>query len=411
MSALEGLTRPLVQDRRRLRLAASPAVLLFMCVFTSQAAVLVLSPILVDVARDLDVSTAVAGQLRVFAAPVALLAAVLVARSAGQVPLRTLLCAGAALVGVGSVASAAAPSFVVLALAQVPLWIGVAVLVAGGVGAAGSWSAPEARTRVVARALAGAPAAWIVGMPLIGLVAAGSWRLAFLAVPLPAAVATGALVIASRPASEGRRPDASLARLLRQPGARPWALSEFLAMSAWAGTLVFSGALFIEEYGASARLTGVLLAAVALAYLGGNALGGRIHHECLRRALARGNVAAAGSVALTWLLTPNVVVTLALFSFAAAVVAARTVVGTGYGFTLAGERKLEVGAARAAITHAAYLAGSFVGGAGLALGGYSAVGVSFGALFLGATIPYLYAWNARCARPGALTSLARFSGV
>jgi predicted MFS family arabinose efflux permease len=149
-------------------------------------------------------------------------------------------------------------------------------------------------------------------------------------------------------------------------------------MSAWAGTLVFSGALFIEEYGASARLTGVLLAAVALAYLGGNALGGRIHHECLRRALARGNVAAAGSVALTWLLTPNVVVTLALFSFAAAAVAARTVVGTGYGFTLAGERKLEVGAARAAITHAAYLAGSFVGGAGLALGGYSAVGVAFG---------------------------------
>jgi hypothetical protein len=41
---------------------------------------------------------------------------------------------------------------------------------------------------VVARALAGAPAAWIVGMPVIGLVAEVNWRLAFLAVPLPAAV-------------------------------------------------------------------------------------------------------------------------------------------------------------------------------------------------------------------------------
>jgi MFS transporter, DHA1 family, inner membrane transport protein len=128
MSALEGLTRPLIRDRRRPRVTVSPALVLFMCVFTSQAAVLVLSPILVDVARDLDVSTAVAGQLRVFAAPVALLAAVLVARWAGQIPLRTLLSAGEALVSVGSVASAAAPSFVVLALAQVPLWIGVAVL-------------------------------------------------------------------------------------------------------------------------------------------------------------------------------------------------------------------------------------------------------------------------------------------
>jgi predicted MFS family arabinose efflux permease len=177
-------------------------------------------------------------------------------------------------------------------------------------------------------------------------------------------------------------------------------------MSAWAGTLVFSGALFVETYGASPRLTGVLLATVALAYLGGNVLGGRIQHECLRRALARGNVAAAAAVALTWLLTPNVLVTLALFSFAAAVVAARTVVGTGYGFALAGERKLEVGAARAAVTHAGYLVGSFVGGAALALGGHSAVGVAFGALFLAATIPHVSAWSVRCPRPEALTRLS-----
>ncbi len=406
MYPLQRRSRALLEDRRRPSIAATPARLLFMCVFTSQAAVLVLSPILVDVARDLDVSTAVAGQLRVFAAPVALVAAVLVARSAGRLPLRTLLSSGTALVGLGSVASAAAPSFVVLALAQVPLWIGVAVLVAGGVGAAGSWSAPEARSRVVAQALAGAPAAWIVGMPVIGLVADDSWRVAFLAVPLPAAIATGVLLSASRPASGGRRPDASLARLLRQPGARPWALGEFFAMSAWAGTLVFSGALFVEEYGTSPSLTGALLATVALAYLGGNALGARIHHECLRRALARGNLAAAASVALTWLLTPNVGVTLAVFSFAAAVVAARTVVGTGYGFEVAGNRKLEVGAARAAITHAGYLAGSFVGGAALALGGHSAVGLAFGGLFLGAAAPYLSAWAARCPPRGAVKRLA-----
>jgi predicted MFS family arabinose efflux permease len=377
---------------------ASAAAVLFMCVFTSQAAVLVLSPILVAVARDFDVSTAVAGQLRTFAASVALVVAVLVARSAGRVPLRSLLSVGTALIAVGSIASAVAPSFVVLALAQVPLWAGVAVLVAGGVGAAGSWSAPEVRGRVVARALAGAPAAWIVGMPTIGLVSGISWRLAFLAVPLPAAVATTVLLIAARPESS-RRPDASLARLLRQPGTTAWALSELLAMSAWAGTLVFSGALFVEAYGTSSRLTGVLLASVAVAYLCGNVVGGRIHHECLRRALARANIAAAASLALTWTLMPNLLITLLLFSFAAVVVAARTVVGTAYGFALAGERKIEVGAARAAVTHAAYLGGSFVGGGALAFGGHAAVGVAFALLFLGATGPYLSSWRARCAYP------------
>jgi hypothetical protein len=74
-------------------------------------------------------------------------------------------------------------------------------------------------------------------------------------------------------------------------------MGELLAMCSWAGMLVFSGALFIEAYGASARMTRLLLAVVAAAYLGGNVLGGRIQHECLRRVLARANVAAAASVA------------------------------------------------------------------------------------------------------------------
>jgi MFS transporter, DHA1 family, inner membrane transport protein len=309
--------------------------------------------------------------------------------------LRSLLCAGSVLVAVGSVASAAAPSFLVLALAQVPIWIGVAVLVTGGVGAAGSWSAPEERSRLVARALAGAPAAWIVGMPVIGSVADISWRLAFLAVPLPAALATAVVLIASPRERTRSREQPSLSRLLRLPGARAWALSELLAMSSWAGMLVFSGALFIEVHGASSRLTGVMLAAVALAYLGGNALAGRIDHRCSRRTLARANVAAGVLVALTWVLTPNVVVTLGLFSLAAAVVGARTVVGTSYGFALAGDGKLEVGAARAVTTHVGYLTGSFVGGAALAAGGHAAVGVAFGMLFLGATVPYVSARTTR----------------
>jgi len=320
----------------------------------------------------------------------------LLARYGGAFPLRSILVGSSALVAVGSVASAAAPSFLALALGQLPLWIGVAGLVAGGIGAAGVWSTPDARARVVARALAGAPAAWVIGMPLIGLVAGTSWRLAFLAVPLPAAIVTVALVLAGRPSDAGRD-SASLPALLREPGARSWALGELLAMSAWAGTLVFSGALFIETYGTSPGLTGLLLAAVAVAYLGGNALGGYIRGDCrLRRGLARPNVVAAAAIAATWILTPNVFVTLAIFAAAGVVVAARTVIGTMYGFALAGERKLEVGAARAAITHIGYLVGSALGGLAFAVGGRDAVGLAFSVLFLVAAMPYRSMWAARC---------------
>lgn len=378
------------------RRLVSPSVVLFMCVFTSQAAVLVLSPILVEISQDLHVSTASAGQLRIVAAPVAALVAVLLARFGGAAPLKGILLASTVLVAGGSLASAAAPSFLALALGQLPLWVGVAGLVAGGIGAAGVWSTPEERGRVVARALAGAPAAWVVGMPLIGLVAGTSWRLAFVAVPLPAAVVTAALVLASE-ATETRRDSASLPALLREPGARSWALAELLAMSAWAGTLVFSGALFIETYGTSPKVTGLLLAGVALAYLGGNALASGIRGRCnLRRGLAGTNLLAAVAIAATWIVTPNVVVTLSLFAAAGVLAAARTVIGTTYGFELAGERKLEVGAARAAITHLGYLVGSLLGGGAFALGGRGAMGVAFAVLLLIAAIPYASMSVARC---------------
>lgn len=371
-----------------------------MCVFTSQAAVLVLAPILVSIAHDLDVSTAVAGQLRVFGAPVAAAMAIALARFGGRLPIARLLLVANVLVASGAIASAAAPSFIVLAVAQVPLWIGVAVLVAAGIGAAGAWSEPDARTRVVARALAGAPAAWVVGMPTIGAVADVSWRLAFLAVPLPSALITAGLVVASAPGRKAERHETSLAALLRRPGARGWAVGELLAMSGWAGTLVFSGALFIETYGTSTQATGLLLALIAVAYLAGNSLGARIRGSCsLRRATAHTSAAAAIGLALMATLTPNVFVTFAFFGLSSAVVAARTVVGTAYGFTLAGARKLEVGAARAVITHGGYLVGSLVGGGAYAVGGVPLTGVTLASLLLAAALPHAAVWRASCATP------------
>jgi predicted MFS family arabinose efflux permease len=242
-------------------------------------------------------------------------------------------------------------------------------------------------------------------MPTIGWVAETDWRLAFLAVPLPAAVVTLILLAAIPGGAAERQTTPSLVGLLRKPRAGWWAFGELLAMSAWAGTLVFSGALFIETYGASPRLTGIVLATVAGAYLVGNVLGGRTSGACARRALAWSNVAAAVSVSLTWLITPNLLFTVTVFGLAAAIVAARTVIGTTYGFAIGGERTLEVGAARAALTQVGYLVGSLLGGAALAIGGRTAVGVAFGSLFLAAAAPYLSMWNARCEQRHQLISL------
>ncbi|MGA8486857.1 MAG: hypothetical protein WB684_07305, partial [Gaiella sp.] len=73
---------------------ASPALALFLALFASQSGVLVLSPILSDVADDFGVSIATAGQLRIVAAPLAAAVALLAARSLVRFSPRALLGAG-----------------------------------------------------------------------------------------------------------------------------------------------------------------------------------------------------------------------------------------------------------------------------------------------------------------------------
>jgi predicted MFS family arabinose efflux permease len=362
---------------------------LFLALFASQAGVLVLSPILSDVAEDFGVSIATAGQLRILAAPLAAVAALAASRALVRFSPRALLGVGSALLALGSVASAVSPTFTALALAQVPMWSGIATLIAAGVAATATWSPPEQRTRTVARALAGPPAAWIVGMPLIGLVAEFHWRLAFLALPLPAAL-LAALALAARPADAPiAGAGSSLAGLLRLPDARRWAIGELAANAAWAGTLVFSGALFTERYGLSTTATGLVLAAVAVAYLAGNQWAGRAQASRARKAMIEGSLAASVSVALSWAVAPGVAVTAVIFAVSAVLAASRTVAGTVYGFQVAGNLGREVGAVRAVTTQLGYLIGSLAGGAALALGGFGLLAVAFGGLFVASTLPYL----------------------
>ena len=87
----------------------APSAVLFLALLASQSAVLVLTPILVEVAHDLDVSTAAAGQLRSV----------------------TGLVAG---------------------LVALAFGVGVAVLVSAGAAAAGEWVAvPSSRSRSAGR--------------------------------------------------------------------------------------------------------------------------------------------------------------------------------------------------------------------------------------------------------------------
>src|SRR6476619_3024386 len=229
-----------------MRRLTRPSPVLFLCLFVSQAALLVLSPVLPDVARDLGVSTATAGQLRSLSGLTGGATAILLALAPRRPGLRDLLTAGAALVAAGSLLSAAAPSFALLGAAQGVAGIGIGLLVAVGIAAAGEWPARERRAGVLAWAIAGMPAAWIAGMPVVGAVANVSSRVAWL---VPAVVALAVVgIIRRRPADRGSARVPGRVGVWRDPDVARFAAGELLANAAWASVLTYAGALLRESY-------------------------------------------------------------------------------------------------------------------------------------------------------------------
>jgi len=370
------------------RAQAAVGVALFLCLFAAQAGLIVLTPVLSEVADDLDVSTAAAGQLRTVSGLTAGLTAILLGTVGRSLSLRRILIGGAGGLALASVVSAAAPSFAVLAVGQALLGVSVAALLVGGTVAAAEWVPRQHRTRVLSWALVGPPAAWIVGMPLIGAIGEIDWRWTWLALPLAAAFVAGvAVALRSEPGPTAR--SESMTRALREPSTARWVLGEMLASSAWIGTLVFSGALFTESYGAGTLLTGIVLAAGAAAYVAGNVYFRRMAACRPHTLLVRLSLVLALGVALFGTVRPALPVSLGLFAATAFVAGGRTLIGSAVGLEAAPERRVAVMGARAAGQQLGYFFGAAAAGGALAAGGYPGFGLALGFLFLASAVPFL----------------------
>jgi len=358
------------------------SAVLFLCLFAGQAGAIALSPVLAEIARDFDISTAAAGQLRTIAGLVAGITALALGRLGAGVALGRQLLGGAILLALGSVASAAAPSIGLLAAAQVPVGGGIAILATAGTLAAAEWVPPERRAATLSWALIGQPAAWIVGMPLLGAVGECGWRQAWLAFPLGAALVAAAAVARRSTAPRTSTPDVPLRAALEAPGVARWLAAELLANTAWAGTLVYSGALFVESYGASTVLSGVVLAVGAGAYVAGNLALRRFADGEPRRLLFGLALALAGTTALFGAFRPSLVASTVLFSAAAFAAGGRTFLSSAFGLAVAPEMRPATVAMRAASIQLGYFTGSLAAGAALVVGGYPAFGGTVAALFL-----------------------------
>jgi predicted MFS family arabinose efflux permease len=357
------------------------AAVLFASVFAAQSALIALSPVLVAVADDFGVSPAAAGQLRGVAGLAAGLAAIAVPRAARRLGLRTLLILGSAALVAGSFSSAIAPSFAVLTLGQALVGAAASILVTTATTAAGEWAEPDARTRLLSLTLIGSPAAWIVGMPLFGLLGGTTWRYGVVALPVPAALA--AAVSAARAPRERRQgvEAEGIVAALGDPAVRRWTLAELAANAAWLGLLVYAGALFGESYGTSPLATGGILAAAAAAFLSGNLVFRRVADGDQRRLLIRLALGLGALVALLGAVRPSPLFSAIVLVGASFAAGGRTLVANVVAVQASAERRASMVALRAVANQFATLAGAAAAGAALTTFGYGALGLVLGSLF------------------------------
>ena len=372
----------------RLNDASKVSFTLFLALFASQSGVIALSPVLTKVAGDLDVSTSTAGQLRTISGLAAGSTALVLAHATRRLGLRSLMLGGTGLVAAGSVASSVAPGFGWLALAQAAIGVGVAILLSSATTAAAEWVPDELRARVLSWALIGQPAAWIVGMPLIGALGELSWRFGVLALPLLGST-LAAFALAGRPRTPAVDRRVGLRAALGQAPVARWAAAELLASAGWTGTLVYSGALFAQSYNTSPLVTGLVLAAAAGAFVAGNVAFRPLVRADDRRLIIRLSLALAVLLPIFGAIRPGLAVSAALMATAAFLAAGRMLMGNAFGLTTAPDQRLAVMSARAAANQFGYFLGAGVAGTALAAGGYAGLGLALGGFFAVAVLPLI----------------------
>jgi predicted MFS family arabinose efflux permease len=361
-----------------------PSPVLFLCLFVSQAGLLVLSPVLPELARELGVSTATAGQLRSLSGLTGGATAVLLAVVPRRPGLRDLLSAGAALVAAGSGLSAAAPSFALLAAAQGVAGIGIGLLVAVGIAAAGEWPPAEQRAGVLAWAIAGMPAAWIMGMPLVGVLAHVSWRAAWLVPALAALAALG--IVRRRPAARASSRARGRLGAWRDPAVARFAAGELLANAAWASVLTYAGALLLESYDLTPAAAALGLGAMAAAMVPGTFLARRHAARATPALLAALTSFQAGAVVVLGGMRPTAALTLGVLAAMAFVNGWRSMVASALGMDAAPQDRVAVMSMRAAANQFGYLLGAAAGGLALAVAGFTGLGIALGCLFAAAVL-------------------------
>ena len=348
--------------------------------FLVQSVTLMLSPLLVDLSAEFDISVAAAGQLAAVtfgAWAVSVISVGPISDSFGRQPVAV---AGLTLLSVSVLASAFAPSFGVLLALRVVTGLSGGMIPPNSMAAVADVIAPAKRARAFGLLMAFASLSGVIGVPSVAVLSSvGGWRVPFLVI--------GSLLLVCAVLHwfwypKSKKPEArnfSLISRYKQMASislfQSALAANFLQRIAFYGTFSYLAAYLISDHGFSVGETAVPLAIVGVGVVIGSFAAGSVV-VLKRRAQVVAGCALAGGVASLLLF----IFDLSAWGTVGVALVSITFISVGWPTFLAisteisGDSQATAVGMLGASNQMGGVGGAALGGAVLALGGFSAVG-------------------------------------
>jgi predicted MFS family arabinose efflux permease len=388
--------------------AAAPGrvqILLCLSAFLAALNFFAPTPFYPQMARDLQTTVPLLGQVVTLMALISAGLGLLAGPLADRYGYRWPLVMGLLAVAVGLLGTGLAPSYPVLLGLGVVMGFGDALAYSLPFAIAATYFSGSAQRRAIAWTIGALSTAPIIGVPLLTAVGGlTSWRVA-LAVAGVAAAGVAWLVAAVLPADRlhpasrlhVRALLAAYAPLLRHPPSL-----RFLAVSAlrgmwWVGLLTYMGAFLGTVVGFSPPHVGLVYALAGGAYTAGSITAGSLLGGLSPRLVVTLSSVIAGVLVVPMFLLPVpwVVIPLLLVASAAAAICSVSVVAL-----LADESPAGAGTTmvlNGSVLNLGTAGGAVLGGALIAFGGYTALGIGLPLFALVAAALAWWPWNRQAA--------------
>jgi predicted MFS family arabinose efflux permease len=349
--------------------------------FLNNTVALMLGPLLVDIAEEFDTSVAVAGQLAAATFFSWAIFAPLIGPFSDSLGRRLVALTGLGVMGVCILAAAFAPNFIVLMFLLMGTGLGGAMIPPNSMAAISDVVSPERRGRAIGVAQGVMASAVVIGVPAVAvLTSVANWRLPFLVV--------GGLLLATfvlswlwypKSQTAGPRSFSYLSRFKELgsiPVFRVGMLANFSQRIAFYAVLGYLAAYLIDSYDVSVGQTALPLAVVGAGAVVGSLFGGMIASHRKRLALvAVSGLAGGAGVLVVFAIDPAIWATVAIAFGAVCVLSIGWPVFITFATDIAGSSRATAIGMMGASNRMGGFIGSALGGAFLAIGGFTAVGI------------------------------------